>query len=377
MAPFATVKATEPVAGSPPKEPLYVPRYEPSYLPWAGVGPNTVEPAAKRATMAATCNSEGTRYPVIFIFHAPGCDCMATSSFEARKTPRHYTSPLVREAVRAISYAWTSRREMGVDGACVRLHGRSGSLDPEGLDPVDVLALGNLICPVSRHQGGVQHEGGCDWRILGSDDGATHGGVSAAQGRRRSLCRERGGHRDWPVRRSRQHGHLSNASSSRGIRQTGSIRPGGAGEVICRPRLERHHVDMTRSRQGGSQQKSLAPYERAAAIYFATPNNPDGAMLSEAELVRILELAERRGLWILADEVYEDYGYDAAHVSIASLPGAAERTITVFSFAKSYAQAGLRVGYAVAADRIAATLKKLVNHSVYNVPVAMQRAAFG
>jgi N-succinyldiaminopimelate aminotransferase len=114
---------------------------------------------------------------------------------------------------------------------------------------------------------------------------------------------------------------------------------------------------------------------RTTAIYFATPNNPDGAMLGEAELAPLAALAERHGLWLLADEVYEHYGYDAEHVSIAALPGAAERTITVFSFAKSYAQAGLRVGYALAAEPVAATLKKLVNHSVYNVPVAMQRAA--
>lgn len=114
---------------------------------------------------------------------------------------------------------------------------------------------------------------------------------------------------------------------------------------------------------------------RTAAIYYATPNNPDGEMRSRAELEAIAELAVRHGLWILADEVYEDYGYDAAHVSIAAL--VPERTVTVFSFAKSYAQAGLRVGYALAPEPVAATLKKLVNHSVYNVPVAMQRAALG
>jgi aspartate/methionine/tyrosine aminotransferase len=56
---------------------------------------------------------------------------------------------------------------------------------------------------------------------------------------------------------------------------------------------------------------------------------------------------------------------------------AAERTVTTYSFAKSYAQAGLRVGYAVGPAPVIAAVKKLVNHSVYNVPVAMQRAAFG
>ncbi len=116
---------------------------------------------------------------------------------------------------------------------------------------------------------------------------------------------------------------------------------------------------------------------KTTAIYLASPNNPDGEMLSRAQLERIVALAIEHDLWLVSDEVYEDYGYDAAHVSIAALPGAHERTITVFSFAKSYAQAGLRVGYALGPEALIATVKKLVNHSVYNVPVAMQRAAFG
>jgi len=116
---------------------------------------------------------------------------------------------------------------------------------------------------------------------------------------------------------------------------------------------------------------------RTTAIYFATPNNPDGAMLSATQLAALAELASERGLWLLADEVYEEYGYAAAHVSIASLPGAAERAVSVFSFAKSYAQAGLRVGYALGPDEVIATIKKVVNHSVYNVPVAAQRLALG
>lgn len=116
---------------------------------------------------------------------------------------------------------------------------------------------------------------------------------------------------------------------------------------------------------------------RTSALYIATPNNPDGAMLSREQLVAIADLAATRNLWILSDEVYEDYGYDAQHTSIATFPAAAERTVTVFSFAKSYAQAGLRVGYALGPEPLIATMKKLVNHSVYNVPVAMQRAALG
>jgi aspartate/methionine/tyrosine aminotransferase len=116
---------------------------------------------------------------------------------------------------------------------------------------------------------------------------------------------------------------------------------------------------------------------RTSAIYVATPNNPDGVMLTADEVAQVAQVAEQHDLWILSDEVYEDYGYDAPHISIATHPAAQARTVTVFSFAKSYAQAGLRVGYALAPEPVAAAIKKLVNHSVYNVPVAMQRAALG
>jgi len=78
----------------------------------------------------------------------------------------------------------------------------------------------------------------------------------------------------------------------------------------------------------------------------------------------------------LADEVYEDYAFDGrAHVSIATLPGMAERTLSVFSFSKSYAQAGIRVGYVAGPATAMHAIRKLANHTVYNVPRAMQRAA--
>jgi aspartate/methionine/tyrosine aminotransferase len=115
---------------------------------------------------------------------------------------------------------------------------------------------------------------------------------------------------------------------------------------------------------------------RTAGIYVASPNNPDGAMLDPAQLAGLTRLAAAHDLWILSDEVYEDYAYDAPHASILSVPDAAPRAIAVYSFAKSYAQAGLRVGFAVTREpRLADAMRRLVNHSVYNVPVAMQRAA--
>jgi N-succinyldiaminopimelate aminotransferase len=115
---------------------------------------------------------------------------------------------------------------------------------------------------------------------------------------------------------------------------------------------------------------------RTSAIYISSPNNPDGLVLTEEMLRAVADVARRHDLWILSDEVYEDYVYDGArHVSIATLAGAADRTITVFSFSKAYAQAGLRVGYAIGPAAVIAAMRKMANHTIYNVPQAMQRAA--
>lgn len=115
---------------------------------------------------------------------------------------------------------------------------------------------------------------------------------------------------------------------------------------------------------------------RTAAIYFITPNNPDGKVFGRRELDAIAVCAQANGLWVLADEVYEDFTFDGReHVSIASLHDMDERTITAFSFSKSYAMSGLRIGYAVAPERVMVPIRKLANHSIYNVPRAMQRAA--
>lgn len=114
---------------------------------------------------------------------------------------------------------------------------------------------------------------------------------------------------------------------------------------------------------------------RTRAIYLASPNNPDGLVHDARTLAAIAAVAEEAGLWILADEVYEEYAYDRPHLSIAALPAAAARTITVFSFSKSYGQAGLRIGYAVGPRPVMEAVRKMANHSVYNVPHALQRAA--
>ena len=115
---------------------------------------------------------------------------------------------------------------------------------------------------------------------------------------------------------------------------------------------------------------------RTAGIYLANPNNPDGKVLGPEELAAIGRVAQRHDLWIFSDEVYEDLPYDGrSHTSMAAVPGMAERTATVFSFSKSYGQAGLRVGYLVAPPEVTRVVRRLANYTVYSTPWAMQRAA--
>lgn len=114
---------------------------------------------------------------------------------------------------------------------------------------------------------------------------------------------------------------------------------------------------------------------KTSAIYFANPNNPDGKVFTRAELEAIARVAQRHGLWVISDEVYENFVYDGEYQSIAALPGMAEQTLTVFSFSKSYGLAGLRVGYLVGPSRVIQGARKMTNHTIYNVPRAMQNAA--
>jgi N-succinyldiaminopimelate aminotransferase len=112
---------------------------------------------------------------------------------------------------------------------------------------------------------------------------------------------------------------------------------------------------------------------RTVALYVSTPSNPTARILPEEWLVRLAELARRHNLWLLSDEVYEDYVYRGKHVSIARF--APERTVSVFSFSKAYGMAGHRVGYLCAPPELAAAAEKVVTHTFYQAPTAAQEAA--
>ncbi len=112
---------------------------------------------------------------------------------------------------------------------------------------------------------------------------------------------------------------------------------------------------------------------RSAAIYLSTPNNPTGRVIPAPIVAAVVDWARRHDLWVLADEVYEDYVYRGAHCYARTL--APERTFSVHSFSKAYGMAGNRCGYVVGPAEHMRELRKVSVHSFYSTPTASQIAA--
>ena len=122
--------------------------------------------------------------------------------------------------------------------------------------------------------------------------------------------------------------------------------------------------------------KTLTRYstERTKAIYYNTPQNPSGVVFTPEEAQAVADFVRERDLVVVADEAYEDLVYDGAHLSIASLEGMFERTISTFTFSKSYAMTGWRLGYVVAAEPWMTGLKKATLYSSNGVSTPTQWA---
>ena len=113
---------------------------------------------------------------------------------------------------------------------------------------------------------------------------------------------------------------------------------------------------------------------RTRAILITTPNNPTGVALSRAELEAIADLARTHDLWVISDEVYGLTLFDREHVSIASLPGMAERTVSVGGLSKSHAMTGWRIGWAIAPEALIAHFDNLGLCMLYGLPGFTQAA---
>jgi aminotransferase len=115
--------------------------------------------------------------------------------------------------------------------------------------------------------------------------------------------------------------------------------------------------------------------DRTRAILLCSPSNPTGAVLDRASIETVARVAREHNLLVFSDETYEDLIYEGEHVSIGSLPGMAERTVSIFSFSKTFAMTGWRVGYVAAPPEIITTMNALQEHVVSCASSVSQHAA--
>jgi aspartate aminotransferase len=103
---------------------------------------------------------------------------------------------------------------------------------------------------------------------------------------------------------------------------------------------------------------------RTRMILLNSPSNPTGGIHSPQTLAHVAEAAHRYDLWVLSDEIYARLVYEGDALSIASLPGMAERTIIADGFSKTYAMTGWRLGFGIMPASLAQVMDLLLTHSV-------------
>ena len=148
------------------------------------------------------------------------------------------------------------------------------------------------------------------------------------------------------------------------------VRLAGAEPVLV-PTRERDGFRL----QAGALRDALT--ERTRAVILNYPANPTGACQTEPELREIAEVCVERGLWVIADEIYEKLIYDGQRfTSIASLgPEIQARTIVIQGMSKTYSMTGWRIGYAAGAREVIAGMSALQSHSTSNATSIAQWAS--
>ena len=118
---------------------------------------------------------------------------------------------------------------------------------------------------------------------------------------------------------------------------------------------------------------AITPKTKILVLPF--PNNPTGSVMDRSDLEKIAEVILRHDLWVVSDEIYSELSYQEDHVSIASLPGMAERTIVINGFSKSYAMTGWRLGYAAGPANVISQMTKIHQFCIMCAPTTSQFAA--
>jgi aspartate aminotransferase len=143
-----------------------------------------------------------------------------------------------------------------------------------------------------------------------------------------------------------------------------------AGEPVF---VETHEKNEFRP---SAEQIEKAITSRTRVVIINSPSNPTGAVIPQDQFAAILQVCQKRGVWLLSDECYSHFVYgEARPFSIASVPGSKERVIIAGSFSKTFAMTGWRVGYTLAPAALIGAVTKLQSQSTSNATSIAQYAA--
>ncbi|MBP3702946.1 MAG: aminotransferase class I/II-fold pyridoxal phosphate-dependent enzyme [Lachnospiraceae bacterium] len=132
---------------------------------------------------------------------------------------------------------------------------------------------------------------------------------------------------------------------------------------------EKNQFKLTR------EELEAAITDKTKLLVLPFPNNPTGAIMTREDLEEIVPVILEHDLYVMSDEIYSELSYLGNHVSIAALPGMAERTVVVNGFSKSYAMTGWRLGYAAGPEVIIKQMTKVHQYAIMCAPTSSQYAA--
>lgn len=115
--------------------------------------------------------------------------------------------------------------------------------------------------------------------------------------------------------------------------------------------------------------------DKTKLLILPFPNNPTGAIMEKKDLEKIADIAIKKDIYIMSDEIYGELTYKNKHTSIISIPGMKERTILINGFSKAYAMTGWRIGYAVGPTEIIKQMTKIHQYAIMCAPTTSQYAA--
>jgi len=146
----------------------------------------------------------------------------------------------------------------------------------------------------------------------------------------------------------------------------------GPDAILCGASLK--HVAMPIGAPLDLEQLTAAFSPKTRAIILNTPANPTGRVLTSDELTAIAALCQRFDAWAVTDEIYEHIRYAGPHVPMATIPGMAERTVTISGASKTFAVTGWRIGWAVAPPEVSGAIRKVHDFLTVGAPAPLMEA---